>query len=146
MLGYLDSLIRVGRNGMIWGMDIELYGSLNASEKKRGRNRVSARAFRAKRKGGSLSRSPTMVVSPYCFLTPVSDGDHLSHFESQSSPTGLLLELKLTRTPEHVTSVHSALAQKGLEIALVDDEIIKFRLQITERVFHLYFRYQGSED
>lgn len=47
----------VERDGMIWGMRVEDYRALSARERKRVRNRISARTFRAKRKGGSLSLS-----------------------------------------------------------------------------------------
>ena len=45
----------VERNGMIWGMKVEDYRALSARERKRVRNRISARTFRAKRKGQSIS-------------------------------------------------------------------------------------------
>jgi hypothetical protein len=41
----------VERDGMIWGMRVEDYRALSARERKRVRNRISARTFRAKRKG-----------------------------------------------------------------------------------------------
>jgi hypothetical protein len=41
----------VERDGMIWGMKVEDYRALSARERKRVRNRISARTFRAKRKG-----------------------------------------------------------------------------------------------
>lgn len=40
----------VERDGMIWGMRVEDYRGLSARERKRVRNRISARTFRAKRK------------------------------------------------------------------------------------------------
>ncbi|OWZ59844.1 hypothetical protein C356_00578 [Cryptococcus neoformans c45] len=40
----------VERDGMIWGMRVEDYRALSARERKRVRNRISARTFRAKRK------------------------------------------------------------------------------------------------
>ena len=40
----------VERDGMIWGMKVEEYRALSARERKRVRNRISARTFRAKRK------------------------------------------------------------------------------------------------
>ncbi|WVO13222.1 hypothetical protein L204_100835 [Cryptococcus depauperatus] len=40
----------VERDGMIWGMKVEEYRALPARERKRVRNRISARTFRAKRK------------------------------------------------------------------------------------------------
>jgi hypothetical protein len=40
----------VERDGMIWGMTVEDYRALSARERKRVRNRISARTFRAKRK------------------------------------------------------------------------------------------------
>jgi len=43
----------VERDGMIWGMRVEEYRALSARERKRVRNRISARTFRAKRKGES---------------------------------------------------------------------------------------------
>lgn len=43
----------VERDGMIWGMKVEDYRALSARERKRVRNRISARTFRAKRKGTS---------------------------------------------------------------------------------------------
>jgi hypothetical protein len=45
----------VERDGMIWGMKVEDYRALSARERKRVRNRISARTFRAKRKGMSCS-------------------------------------------------------------------------------------------
>jgi hypothetical protein len=39
------------RDGKIWGLKVEDYRALSARDRKRVRNRVSARAFRAKRKG-----------------------------------------------------------------------------------------------
>lgn len=41
----------VERDGMIWGMRVDDYRALSARERKRVRNRISARTFRAKRKG-----------------------------------------------------------------------------------------------
>ena len=41
----------IERDGMIWGMKVEEYRALSARERKRVRNRISARTFRAKRKG-----------------------------------------------------------------------------------------------
>ncbi len=41
----------VEKDGMIWGMKVEDYRALCARERKRVRNRISARTFRAKRKG-----------------------------------------------------------------------------------------------
>lgn len=46
----------VERDGMIWGMKVEDYRALSARERKRVRNRISARTFRAKRKGKQRSR------------------------------------------------------------------------------------------
>ena len=43
----------VERDGIIWGMKVEDYRSMSARERKRVRNRISARTFRAKRKGES---------------------------------------------------------------------------------------------
>lgn len=40
----------VERDGMIWGMKVDEYRALSARERKRVRNRISARTFRAKRK------------------------------------------------------------------------------------------------
>ncbi|KAJ9105509.1 hypothetical protein QFC21_001880 [Naganishia friedmannii] len=40
----------VERNGMMWGMKTEEYKALSARERKRVRNRISARTFRARRK------------------------------------------------------------------------------------------------
>ncbi|KAL7419619.1 hypothetical protein Q5752_005531 [Cryptotrichosporon argae] len=40
----------VERDGMIWGMKVDDYRALSARERKRVRNRISARTFRAKRK------------------------------------------------------------------------------------------------
>lgn len=45
----------VERDGVIWGMKVEAYRALSARERKRVRNRISARTFRAKRKGKSKS-------------------------------------------------------------------------------------------
>jgi len=53
----------VERDGMIWGMRVEDYRALSARERKRVRNRISARTFRAKRKGES-SR-----IQPYPFYS-----------------------------------------------------------------------------
>lgn len=47
----------VERDGMIWGMRVDAYRALSARERKRVRNRISARTFRAKRKGQFLARS-----------------------------------------------------------------------------------------
>lgn len=44
----------VERDGMIWGMKVEDYRALSARERKRVRNRISARTFRAKRKGEQI--------------------------------------------------------------------------------------------
>lgn len=40
----------VERDGVIWGMKVDAYRALSARERKRVRNRISARTFRAKRK------------------------------------------------------------------------------------------------
>jgi hypothetical protein len=52
----------VERDGMIWGMKVEDYRALSARERKRVRNRISARTFRAKRKGES-SRLVSSVIA-----------------------------------------------------------------------------------
>jgi hypothetical protein len=44
----------VEKNGMMWGMKTEEYKALSARERKRVRNRISARTFRARRKGRSF--------------------------------------------------------------------------------------------
>jgi hypothetical protein len=50
----------VERDGMIWGMRVEDYRALSARERKRVRNRISARTFRAKRKGESFPGMPIL--------------------------------------------------------------------------------------
>ena len=55
----------VERDGMIWGMKVEDYRSLSARERKRVRNRISARTFRAKRKGWC----PPFPINRYPWLT-----------------------------------------------------------------------------
>lgn len=47
----------IEKNGMMWGMKTEDYKALSARERKRVRNRISARTFRARRKGGSFAAS-----------------------------------------------------------------------------------------
>jgi hypothetical protein len=49
-----DEAEGVEKDGMIWGMKVGDYRSLSARERKRVRNRISARTFRAKRKGELL--------------------------------------------------------------------------------------------
>lgn len=46
-----DEADGVEKNGMMWGMPTAAYRSLSARERKRVRNRISARTFRARRKG-----------------------------------------------------------------------------------------------
>lgn len=48
----------IERDGKIWGMPTEQYRALSARERKRVRNRISARTFRAKRKGKLYSIQP----------------------------------------------------------------------------------------
>lgn len=50
----------VERDGMIWGMKVDDYRSLSARERKRVRNRISARTFRAKRKEHLSSLESTL--------------------------------------------------------------------------------------
>lgn len=50
----------VERDGMIWGMKVEDYRALSARERKRVRNRISARTFRAKRKEHLSSLETTL--------------------------------------------------------------------------------------
>ncbi|KLT40756.1 hypothetical protein CC85DRAFT_142770 [Cutaneotrichosporon oleaginosum] len=50
----------VERDGMIWGMKVDEYRSLSARERKRVRNRISARTFRAKRKEHLSSLESTL--------------------------------------------------------------------------------------
>lgn len=45
-----DEADGVEKNGMMWGMPTEQYRALSARERKRVRNRISARTFRARRK------------------------------------------------------------------------------------------------
>lgn len=52
----------VERDGMIWGMRVEDYRALSARERKRVRNRISARTFRAKRKGELLYQGYFILV------------------------------------------------------------------------------------
>lgn len=53
----------VERNGMMWGMKTEAYKALSARERKRVRNRISARTFRARRKG--QSHPPSCITPRY---------------------------------------------------------------------------------
>ncbi|BEI82412.1 hypothetical protein CcaverHIS002_0302800 [Cutaneotrichosporon cavernicola] len=50
----------VERDGMIWGMKVDQYRALSARERKRVRNRISARTFRAKRKEHLSSLESTL--------------------------------------------------------------------------------------
>lgn len=50
----------VERDGIIWGMKVEDYRSMSARERKRVRNRISARTFRAKRKEHLTSLESTL--------------------------------------------------------------------------------------
>lgn len=50
----------VEKDGMIWGMRVEDYRALSARERKRVRNRISARTFRAKRKEHLSSLETTL--------------------------------------------------------------------------------------
>lgn len=50
----------VERDGMIWGMRVDDYRALSARERKRVRNRISARTFRAKRKEHLSSLESTL--------------------------------------------------------------------------------------
>lgn len=50
----------VERDGMIWGMKVDRYRALSARERKRVRNRISARTFRAKRKEHLSSLESTL--------------------------------------------------------------------------------------
>lgn len=50
----------VERDGMIWGMKVDEYRALSARERKRVRNRISARTFRAKRKEHLSSLESTL--------------------------------------------------------------------------------------
>ncbi|RSH95840.1 hypothetical protein EHS25_000933 [Saitozyma podzolica] len=50
----------VERDGLIWGMKVEDYRALSARERKRVRNRISARTFRAKRKQHLSSLESTL--------------------------------------------------------------------------------------
>jgi hypothetical protein len=66
------------RNGMIWGMPVESYKALSATERKRVRNRLSARSFRAKKKGWSsvLRRNANLDVRTTLptLLTSIGEG------------------------------------------------------------------------
>ena len=53
----------VERDGMIWGMKVEDYRALSARERKRVRNRISARTFRAKRKGEHTASDLMRILS-----------------------------------------------------------------------------------
>jgi hypothetical protein len=79
----------VERDGMILGMKVEDYRALSARERKRVRNRISARTFRAKRK-----REHGRRTLPACFgrALPLSDvhlvNSHLScYFPVSASST-----------------------------------------------------------
>ncbi len=68
MMGDLDGECEgTERNGMMWGMKTADYKSLSARERKRVRNRISARTFRARRKEhmtsleSTLSNKDTMI-------------------------------------------------------------------------------------
>jgi hypothetical protein len=52
----------VERNGMIWGMKLEEYQALSARERKRVRNRISARTFRAKRRQHISFMDSTLIA------------------------------------------------------------------------------------
>ena len=54
----------VERDGIIWGMKVEDYRALSARERKRVRNRISARTFRAKRKGTSCTVTELIERAP----------------------------------------------------------------------------------
>jgi hypothetical protein len=66
----------VEKDGMIWGMRVDDYRALSARERKRVRNRISARTFRAKRKGELyfLTRSARSLMA---FRTPQLTREHL---------------------------------------------------------------------
>ncbi|CAD6575996.1 MAG: hypothetical protein TREMPRED_001552 [Tremellales sp. Tagirdzhanova-0007] len=52
----------VERDGVIWGMRVDDYRSLSARDRKRVRNRISARTFRAKRKEHLTSLESTLAA------------------------------------------------------------------------------------
>jgi ABC-type hemin transport system ATPase subunit len=52
----------VERNGMIWGMKHEEYQALSARERKRVRNRITARTFRAKRRQHISFMDSTLIA------------------------------------------------------------------------------------
>lgn len=95
----------VERDGMIWGMRVEDYRALSARERKRVRNRISARTFRAKRKGGlqSLSRHDT----------PQAD----------RHPNRL----------EHLSSLEHDLSEKEQQIRVANEENARLRREMIER-------------
>jgi hypothetical protein len=58
----------VERDGKVWGMDVEAYRALSAKERKRVRNRICAKMFRAKHKGERAREDP---ASPPITIPPV---------------------------------------------------------------------------
>ncbi|KAJ9120602.1 hypothetical protein QFC22_002531 [Naganishia vaughanmartiniae] len=96
----------VERNGMMWGMKTEEYKALSARERKRVRNRISARTFRARRKGKS------------CF---------------GASIVGSLLRLAVTFV-EHLTVLESDLAEKNAMLKAFQEEIRRLREEASQRM------------
>lgn len=89
----------VERNGMMWGMKTEEYKALSARERKRVRNRISARTFRARRKGMHFSGNDCREIS----LT--------SH----------------SLVAEHLTVLESDLAERNATLKAFQEEIRRLR-------------------
>ncbi|RSH94536.1 hypothetical protein EHS25_004340 [Saitozyma podzolica] len=69
----------VERDGMIWGMKVEDYRALSARERKRVRNRISARTFRAKRKEHLTSLESTLGAKDLQIKLANEEASRLRH-------------------------------------------------------------------
>jgi hypothetical protein len=100
----------VERDGMIWGMKVEDYRALSARERKRVRNRISARTFRAKRKG---ELCPTILS----LSVPLLMAEHLSS-----------LELDLEHKDTQIKAANSEAARLRKQVAELKARLSKYEL------------------
>jgi hypothetical protein len=88
-----DEADGVEKNGMMWGMPTAEYRSLSARERKRVRNRISARTFRARRKGEhSMAVSSLVEISRVLTMPLPPDIEHLSVLEQDLNDRKSLLK------------------------------------------------------
>ena len=99
------------RNGKIWGMKVETYNALSAADRKRVRNRLSARMLRARKK------------SEYCRLCEYST----------SAGQVSTLETQLTRKDRHLEATMKEIRHIRSEVASLRAQLVILQRTLVDK-------------